>query len=274
MPVIQYATPTFPRILTVFTFCIFLFTSHATGKGSGAEAERVPSIKHRNALIILPGLGTNAFKECKIKKFYSNQGYDIFIPAYHSRTSLESSVEKLKAYFNKNKIEEYDTVNVFAFILGSWANNLFLQKYPYPNIRSIVYDRSPLQERAPYIFARYLPILAWIARGNAIRDLSQTPYPIMPDTAITIGIIIENRATPFIRWQKKHALAMGEILWSDSSLGQRNNDFIYTRLNHDQMYEQFDAYGNEVLYFFRHGKFTPNALRTPLSGDPFSADKR
>ena len=63
---------------------------------------------------------------------------------------------------------------MFSYIAGSWVINLWVQQHPINNIASIVYDRSPLQERAPYVLVKDNPkIIKWLA-GNIMKKFSQT----------------------------------------------------------------------------------------------------
>ena len=53
------------------------------------------------------------------------------------------------ASFRENHLDRYRRVHVFAFIAGGWTFNPFGEAGTLPNLSTIVYDRSPYQERAP-----------------------------------------------------------------------------------------------------------------------------
>jgi len=232
-------------------------------------ADTTKKLSDKELLIILPGLGGGGGERRKIRRFFQNRGYDVYIADYISRKSVEESVENLKKGINDIRANEYNKVHFFTYIMGSWTLNLYLQKYKLTNLSTIVYDRSPLQERAPGIAAENLKVLSRILLGKVVKDLAQIDYPPVNKKGIRIGLIIENRATPLMRLFKKKTLQMGSIYWEVDSLHQEYNDYYYTWLNHDQMYDKVDIVGNEVLHFISHGAFSPKARKRVYEGDPF-----
>lgn len=228
--------------------------------------------KERNekeAILILPGFGSKMFGTKDIADFFFYKNYDVFIPDYISRESILDCVDNLNAFMGKYNLLEYKKIHVFAYILGSWTLNRWMERHPENNISSIVYDRSPLQERAPYALVKDMPLLIRLVSGKIMKEFAGWPYPSIIRRDIKIGILIESKATKLIRKHKRSALEPGEIKWDVADLQQEYNDFFYTPLNHDDMYTRFDVFGNEILYFFLKGRFTEDARRIPYEEDPF-----
>lgn len=236
-------------------------------------ADTIKKLSERELIVILPGLGGGGGERRNIKRYFRNRGYDIYIADYISRESVEESVENLKRGINNIRSHEYKKVHFFTYIMGSWTLNLYLQKYELSNLSTIIYDRSPLQERAPAIAAENLKVLSRILLGKVVKDLAQIDYPTLNKKSIRIGLIVENRATPFIRLFKKKTLKMGPVNWDVDLLHQEYDDYYYTWLNHDQMYDKVDVIGNEVLHFISQGTFSPKARKRIYEGNPFKRYK-
>ena len=168
---------------------------------------------------------------------------------------------------------EDEVLAVCRRVLGGWTLNAWIARHPESNIATVVYDRSPLQERAAYVAVHDFPFLTWLAAGKIVREFSQTPYPPVPNGAMNIGIILESRATKLVRKHKETALSLGEVRWDVAGLGQDCDDYLYTLNNHDEMYHDLAVIGDEVLYFIRNGRFTPDAPRNSPGIDPFSKEK-
>ena len=62
---------------------------------------------------------------------------------------------------------------------------------------------------------------------------------------------------------------MGPLDYKIESLNQKTDDYLYTWLNHDQMYERFDIIGEEIFYFIENHSFSNNAVRAQYNWDPF-----
>ncbi len=222
----------------------------------------------KEAILILPGFGLRFFGNADQEAYFSNRGYDVFIPKYVARKSLGKSLENLSAFIEENKLHEYAKLHVFSYIIGSWVLNEYIRKNPDNNIHTVLYDRSPLQERAPYTIINDIPLASWLAFGPITWELAKTPYtPIDNSEQIEIGILIESKATKVIRKHKETALEPGEIRWDISSLNQPCDDFFYHRLDHDQMYSRFDVIGEEIFCFIRTGNFSDTARREPFTWD-------
>jgi hypothetical protein len=258
------------RCLALLLFAALLW---APGLLSGRDVVVIqhPEIPpaEKEAILILPGFGSKIHGSKAQKRYFSKTGYDVFIPDYISRKSIEKSVAYVDRFMQKHQLGAYKKVHVFAYIVGSWTINFWLQQHPDHHIASIVYDRSPLQERAPYALVKDSPFLIRLLAGPIMEEFSRTRYPVLPGAGIQIGIVVESKATKLIRRHKKTALGMGPVRWDLEALEQDHDDAMYTWLNHDDMYERFDIIGPEILHFFSTGKFTPQARRVPYTDDPF-----
>jgi hypothetical protein len=237
---------------------------------SGDKSVIVQRSQWSEAVLVLVGLG-NLFVDWRVLgDFYAQAGnWDVFVPDYIARESLAGSVEKLDRFLRQIQIERYERVHVFAFILGSWVLNLYLREHAMPNLQSIIYDRSPLQERAPRLYMTNMPQMVRLVAGEVVNDLANTPYPALNLPAVKRGMMIETKATPYVRRHQQQVLAMGEISWAFEDFGQPCDDYCYLPLHHNDMYRRFDVMGGEIVHFFRSGCFTSGATRTPPADDPF-----
>ena len=257
-------------ILVYFFFSTLLFAAKKE-RIFISDSSKPPSEKE--AILILPGFGSKIHGTKQIAEFFFNKGYDVFIPDYIARNSIADCVDNLDKFIAKYKLLGYKNVKVFSYIVGSWTINTWINKHPENNIITIVYDRSPLQERAPFALIKDMPHIIRLVSGKIMREFSVTAYPPLYDKKINKGIMIESTATKLIIKHKKSALSLGPVRWDAASLNQTNNDAIYTWLNHDDMYSRFDVIGNEILYFMANNKFTDGAKREPYTDDPFIKHK-
>ena len=223
----------------------------------------------KEALLILPGLGDSNRGRRHQKSYFSDKGYDLFIPDFKDRGSVEASVLKLEKFFFDNQLDEYKKVHVFSYIMGSWVINKFIQKEGKLNIASIIYDRSPLQERAPIVVAERIPLMGSIAVGKVVIDMSTIDYPPIEKEDIRIGLMVESTATPLINLFRKKTMSYGDIDWHALDFNQEYDDLIYTPLNHDELYLRFDVVGNDIVHFIQSGRFSPEARREPYDWDVF-----
>ena len=228
----------------------------------------------KEALIILPGFGDSKSGRKHQTRFFENVGYDLFIPDYVDRESFEGTVEKFHKFYVAQNLEQYDKVHVFSYILGAWVINTFINKYGAQNIGTIIYDRSPLQERAPKVVEERLPRIGRMVAGKVLKDLSLVSYPSIAKNDVRVGILVESKATPLIRRFKKTALSYGSIDWKNLDFNQDYDDLIYTRLNHDELYYSFEEIGPDILHFLKKGTFTKDARREPFDWDPFKKYKK
>lgn len=246
-------------ILSVFVLCCV----YEVQSKDIAIIDRTKPVGEKQAILILPGFGSISHGVKNIRDYYIDRGYDLFIPDFISRKSLEECTRNIDEFINKYALEEYKNIHVFCYIVGGWSFNLWLKDHELPNLTHIVYDRSPIQERAPYVLVEDLPFFSCLIAGKVLKEFSETPYILNNKTAQKkIGIIIEKVPTKLMLKYKETAKKLGPINWKLDGLMQRNNDYCYIELNHDDLYEEFDEAGEQVLYFFKHGSFKSSANRT------------
>lgn len=223
----------------------------------------------KEALLIMSGFGDSKKGRKNQKAYFDTTGYDLYIPDFLSKKSFEQSYQNFKQFYSYQKMGEYKKVHVLAYILGAWILNSFINEDGKQNISTIVYDRSPLQERAPKVVNEKIPLLGRMVAGQVLEDLTKIDYPTIDTTGLKIGVIIESKASPLIRKFKKKTMSYGPIDWSNPKLNQNYHDKMYTRLHHDEMYITFDEIGAEIMSFIRTGKFPVNARRDAFDWDPF-----
>jgi hypothetical protein len=280
--IILFLTQAIPMHIqrTSFSFVVLLLSSLLFLSFSPEESSRIKQIilidsasaprSEKEALLILPGFGSKMEGIKDIGRYFAHKGYDLYIPQYIGRDSLGQCVASLDKFIAEQKLGEYKKLHVFSYIIGSWTLNRWIRQHPVNNIATIVYDRSPLQERAPYALVKDMPFFTWLLEGDIVEEFSNTPYEPVVNDAKNIGIIMESRATKLIRKHKASALAPGGPDWSIAGRNQDCDDYFYTLNNHDEMYHDFGEIGPEILYFLRNGKFTEKAPRTKPSLDPFT----
>lgn len=259
--------------LILFLYLSLMLTA-CIHRGAVVRIEnRSLSKSEKEAILIIPGFGSKMFGNRWQDKYFRNKGYDVYIPNYIGRKSIAQCSLHLERFIEKHKLMEYKKVHVLSYIVAAWAFNNYLNAHPQNNIASIVYDRSPLQERADNVLVSDSPFLIRMAAGKIMWDFTNTPYPPVKNDKIKVGILIESKATKLMQHHKKTALKMGEFNWNPESFNQPFNDYFYTWVNHDQMYYRFDVIGEEIFTFFNTGKFSDNAKRTPFDWDHFETYK-
>ena len=230
-----------------------------------------PEPASRQALLVLPGFGYGRSSEKSFQRaaaLLGRAGVDLYVANYVARSGLAESRKRLLEFYRTRHLDRYERVHVFAFIAGAWTLNPALNSGALPNVRSVVYDRSPLQERAPRIAVERLRIPARIRYGQVLFDVAKTPYVPVARDSLRVGIMVESRPTGFIRRYAKRARSYGPIDFDCASLQQRFDDCAYVALNHDELYTHFDALVPELLAFVRNGRFSDAATRTPPAGVP------
>lgn len=233
--------------------------------------------KRADALLILPGFGYRPDGERVLRSLAPSiaaEGIDLYVPTYISRKGLTTSRAALQQFAREKRLDQYERLHVFAFIAGAWTINPLVQQDGFPNLATVVFDRSPLQERAPRIAAEKLPLLAWIRYGSPVFEVARTPYPPLTSTGVNVGLMVETMATPFISRHAETARAYGPLQFGCAELNQRYDDCLYLPLNHEQLYVRFQELWPELLAFIRTGRFTRTADRTPPDNDPLLAAGR
>lgn len=283
MVYLRFNTPSMQHFKNTRTFFILLIIAVASFglKSSSADQTRkkeyviidsthIPR-SQKEALIVLPGFGAQMQGVKDIAEYFSHKGYDFFMPDYIDNDSIDRCVANFDAFYKKNKLSEYRKVHVFTFIIGSWALNRWMVENDSSNIATVIYDRSPLQERVPYALEKDFPLLIrLVPNGDVIREFAHTPYEPVVNDEKNIGIILESTASKLVRKHKKTILSLGEPDWSIASRKQDCDDYFYTTNNHDDMYHDFSVTGTEILYFIKNGKFSTSVPRTKPDVDPYA----
>lgn len=227
------------------------------------------STQKKEALLILPGLGSRVNGVGALKRYYKKADMPVYIAHYISRKSIKKSVENFDKYYKKHHLADYQELHVMAYIIGSWTLNQWINEHGKGNIKSILYDRSPLQERAPAILIKDMRLVNFLLFGKTTQDLIDTPYPVVTDSSIVKGIFIETFATNLVRKHQKTALSLGPINWNPEALQQPYADVTYMPMNHDQMYTMPQSFGAEVFYFIRNRHFSPSIKKNAPVENPF-----
>jgi hypothetical protein len=182
-----------------------------------------PSVpkSQKEAMLILPGLEDGPKGREQLKERFGQRQYDLYISDFHDRGSFDGTVRNLKEFYQGKKLDQYPKVHVFSFILGSWALNAFINENGPHNITSIVYDRSPLQERAPWYVRDHLCLPGRMAKGKIVLDLGETPYPVIEPGDIRVGILVESYATWFVKLFPQGIMSCGPITWDNLDFQQK-----------------------------------------------------
>jgi hypothetical protein len=117
-------------------------------------------------------------------------------------------------------------------------------------------------------------LLTWVRYGSPVFEIAQTPYVPLTVPDAKVGLMVETRATSFIKRHAKTAGAYGAFRFDCDAFAQRYDDCLYLSMDHDELYERFAEIWPELLAFIRTGRFTSSANRTPPLGDPLSAQAR
>jgi hypothetical protein len=227
-----------------------------------------------DALLVLPGFGYGRGAQKMFRSLghsLAAESIDVYVPEYIERAGLAASQQEVLDFYRKHRLDRYARLHVFAFIAGAWTLNPLLEQGRLPNVSSVIYDRSPLQERAPRIADEKLHFLTWLRYGQPVFQLARTPYPPVTSPTIRIGLMVETRPTSLIRRYEKTARSYGPLNFRCDAFGQRYDDCVFVAMDHDALYERFQELRPELVAFIRTGRFTPAANRVPPTGDPFVA---
>lgn len=226
----------------------------------------------REAIVILAGLGSKVHNERKIAKYFKDKGYDIYQPSYIYRKGIDKGVDKLGRFSQKHELNSYKKIHFFCYIIGSWTFNRWYHQSGLTNIETILYDRSPLQERAPYVLMKDSQLIARLVIGKVNRELATAPYPPLTNFNGKVGLLIETVPTKLILRHQKTASSLGPITWSVDSLKQEYTDYFYAPVNHDEMYTDIEKVGPEVIHFIKTGNFGIKANRIAPNHDPLTTE--
>jgi hypothetical protein len=228
-----------------------------------------------DALLILPGFGYGRGAEHTLRALapvVATEGLDLYVPSYLSRRGLDKSRDHLRDFIREQRLGRYDRLHVFAFIAGGWSFNPLAEQAILPNLATVVYDRSPLQERAARIATDHLHFLTWIRYGTPVFDLARTPYPPFAGPGVRVALLVETRPTTFVSKRAAVARTYGPFDFDCDSFGQPHDDCAFIARNHDQMYQRFSEVLPEVLTFIRTGRFSSAAVRQPPAIDPLAGN--
>ena len=143
-------------------------------------------------------------------EFWQDADMDVYIPDVLLRKSLAASSEALADFVEAHSFAEYAEVRAICYIAGAYLLHTQVLATPMPNLMAIVYDRSPTQERAPAAAMERIPKLGMLKLGRVLRDLSEVDWPPVPTGEhLHKGLIIENRATPLMRFCRQRPKSWG-----------------------------------------------------------------
>jgi hypothetical protein len=222
------------------------------------------------ALLVLPGFGYGRAGHHALRSLVPTaaaEGVDLYVADYLTREGLAGSREKLERYVRENHLDRYRQLHVFAFLAGAWTANPLLDRQVPANLASVIYDRSPFQERAPAIAVDKLRLFAWLRYGSTIFDVARTPYPPLDAPHVRVALLVESTPTSFIRNHAEAAQARGPFTFACDALGQRHDDCGYVPFSHDELYVRFPDLWPELRSFIRTSRFTGAMNRTPPAGD-------
>lgn len=219
-----------------------------------------------DALVVLTGFGygrggERAFRA--LERGMTSEGIDLYVPAYVSRDGLEPSRDRLRRFISDARLDRYERVHVFAFIAGGWTFNPLAETGALPNLATVIYDRSPYQERAPRVAVDKLPFPARLKYGDILAEVARTPYAPLTIEGPRVGIVVETKPTSFVRRFARTAREYGPYQFECAAFAQRYDDCAYLAMAHDDVYERFAEVWPEVRAFIRDGRFSAGAVRTP-----------
>jgi hypothetical protein len=229
-----------------------------------------PSKPAVEALLVLPGFGYGRAGEHALRSLAPSiaaEGMDLYLPTFVSRAGLEESGERLRRFIRDNRLDRYERVHVFAFIAGGWTFNPLVDADVLPNLSTVVYDRSPYQERAPAIALKKLRFLTRLKYGSVVFDMARTPYLPITAPGVRVGLVVETEPTSFIRRFATSARRLGPYHFECDAFRQRHDDCSYVAMNHNELYARFAEIWPDVRSFIRTGRFTLSANRRPPAAD-------
>lgn len=258
---------------------VILLTSASLAACSGPaiRPSLSPAPPKREALLVLPGFGYGSAGGESFRALtaaMAREGLDLYVPTYVTRSGLADSREKLTRFIRDNRLDRYERLHVFAFLAGGWTLNPLVERAALPNLVTVIYDRSPLQERAPKIAVTRLPTLAWLRYGSTVFDVARTPYKAFEAPDVRVALMVETRPTSFIKKHAEAARQDGPFDFACGAFAQRYDDCLYLPLSHDEVYARFADVWPEVRIFIRTGHFSDAANRTPPIDDPLPRGKQ
>lgn len=255
------------RLICLFIFSLLFNSIYAQ---EVIIVDTSQGISDKKALVILNGFGDSKKNRKKQKEFFQEKGYDLFIPEYVNRRSIDLTVSTFSSFYDKNNLDQYKEVKFLCYVIGGYVLNKHIEKNDKGKITTIIYDRSPTQERAPRVATEKLPFISRLLYGKVLSDFSnQRLISLRNPDDLSIGVIIENKATRLMRFFKKTSDSYGDYNYNAIEIERNLDDFMHTYLDHDLMYKRFDVIGQEIIHFLEKGNFSDNAKREKYNWDPF-----
>ena len=103
------------------------------------------NVFEKQALVILNGFGDSKKNRKIQQEFFQEKGYDLFIPEYVEKNSIDLTVSTFSSFYDKNNLDEYKEVKFLCYIIGGYVLNQHIEKNGKGKITTIIYDRSPTQ---------------------------------------------------------------------------------------------------------------------------------
>lgn len=233
--------------------------------------------EEKEAVVFLIGLRNPTDGFAMMKRYFSAvEGYDVFIPDYIARGSVDGCRELVETFLRRNELKRYKRVHFLASILGGYCLNALLAADLWPNLASVVCLRSPLQERVPAIVSKERPLFVRFFFGAVVNDLASKVYPAVPSGDFKTGLLVESKPTPYVTAHEKAVLAAGEIDWSLDQFPGTWTDAAYIPAHHDEIYVDPGILWAPFVSFIQNGAFpadTPRALVVSDLTRPFVAEK-
>ena len=260
------------RLINTLMFCLLFNNIYAQ---EVIIIDTSEDISEKKALVILNGFGDSKNNRKIQQKFFENKGYDLFIPEYVKKKSIALTMSTFSSFYDKNNLDQYKELKFLCYIIGGYILNQHIKNNGKGKITSIIYDRSPTQERAPKVATKKLPIISRILYGKVLADFSEININSLSNKdSLIIGVIIENKATRLMRVFKRASNSYGAYNYNAMEIERNLDDFMHTYLDHDLMYRCFDIIGHEIMSFFEKGSFSENAKREKYNWDPFKKLKK
>lgn len=207
---------------------------------------------------MLPGFGYTAAGERTFRELsaaVARDGFDLYVPSYISRSGIAASRKNLARFIRDQHLDRYERLHVFAFLAGAWTLNPLAESEPLPNMKTVVYDRSPYQERAPRIALDDLRFLTWLKYGSPVFDVARTPYAPLTAPDVKVALVVETLPTKFVKKHGEQARAYGPFEFECDAFRQRHDACKYVAMNHDDLYVRFAEVWPDVRSFIRTGRF-------------------
>lgn len=261
------------KITGILIIVLFVFQESYAQKHLINLQTQPENISEREAIVVIHGLGGSKKKKKKIFKALKDSEYDIYIPDFLDHNSLDSCYSNFDNFWKEYQINDYKKVHVLSYILGGYVINRFIRERKDAHITSVLYDRSPTQERAPYVLVKNIPRLIRMIAGPVVEEFYKAGYTPVEKGEMNIGLIIESKATIMVKTFQESALDLGPYEYAPEKFNQDFDDFFYIPLNHFGMYTELSSIKSEIFEFCKNSRFSENARREPFKNDAFHWDK-